>query len=180
LILSPQHFIFVMSVRPGCCGHCCLFEQTDHGRYLSHDFGDWSYSKDHFLWSWSLIIVIYVILSPYDNPFVAIAMLLIFIWSLSDDHRLIIAWLDDHFQMINVLSSLDLMITWTSSYHRLTIRLLLSLSCSVSLWLESAQRSRSLEEGLGGRAPVRPACLRPGLPPSWSGLLPVGLPVSAS
>ena len=27
------------------------------------------------------------------------------------------------------------------SYHRLTIRLLLSLSCSVSLWLESAQRS---------------------------------------
>merc|ERR1719394_1980286 len=49
--------------------------------------------------------------------------------------------------------------------HRLIIRLLLSLSCSVSLWLESAQRSRSLEEGLGGRAPDLPACLRaPGLP----------------
>merc|ERR1712012_571850 len=61
----------------------------------------------------------------------------------------------DHRQ-INALSML---------YQCLIIRLLLSLSCSVSLWLESAQRSRSLEEGLGGRAPDLPACLRaPGLP----------------
>ena len=61
----------------------------------------------------------------------------------TSSYHLIIAWSMLYHFLINVWSSLDqcFINAFSMLNHRLIIRLLLSLSCSVSLWLESAQRS---------------------------------------
>jgi hypothetical protein len=106
LISSPQHF-FVLdvdsSVRPSCCccGHCCSWADWWWSSIIDY-FHTTMSNFNHCLWSCSLIIVISVILSPFDNLFVAIAI---------------------NFQMANIRSRMSNdQMSLEFSYHRLTIR----------------------------------------------------------
>ena len=132
----------------------CLCQMSDHEKSLIiHEQCLWNRPFCQVITNWqcSAFLLLFLSMWSFSDQFshqiitalghkiiahaqmsIAFSHLLI-TWS-TPDQCLIISWsmFDQRLIMINALSMLN---------HRLIIRLLLSLSCSVSLWLESAQRS---------------------------------------